>query len=69
MFQVPGEATSLVVELAEPVPPPLRDRFFTRVRSLLPPAATPAAIVAACARVLNELLNAPPGRQEAEAGA
>ena len=59
MFHVPGDAYTLINELAKSVPIPLRDRFFTRVRSLLPADATPAAIVAVCARVQHELLNAP----------
>lgn len=56
------EATSLIYELADPIPPPLRDRFLKRVRGLLSgdDIFAPAKIVAACAEAQRELMFAPP---------
>jgi hypothetical protein len=57
----PGEASSLICELAEPIPAPLRERFFKRVSALLSgcDALSPGKISAACATAQRELLHAP----------
>ena len=60
MFHVPGDAYTLICELAQPVPIPLRDRFVRRVQALLGDAIlSPARIVEACAAAQREMLNAP----------
>ena len=59
MLNIPGDAASLIREFGDPIPVAMRERFFTRVLHLLPADATPAAICAVCARVQQELLNAP----------
>jgi hypothetical protein len=61
MLYHPGEANSLICELAEPIPAPLRERFFKRVHGLLSgcDALSPGRISAACARAQAEILNAP----------
>jgi hypothetical protein len=62
----PGEAISLIHELSEPVPVPLRSRFLERVRGLLrdDEFLAPAKIVEVCQRVQIELMIAPAVDQE-----
>jgi hypothetical protein len=57
----PHEAISLINELAEPVPIPLRSRFLERVRGLLrdDEILAPAKIVEVCQAVQIELMIAP----------
>lgn len=67
MFHVPGDAYTLICELAQPVPPPLRSRFIERVRGLLAGGEilSPAKIVEACRRAQHELMIAPPTAEPA----
>ena len=53
---------SLICEFAEPIPDPLRDQFFQRVKKLLSADAivSPAKIIEVCQRVQIELRIAPP---------
>lgn len=57
----PGEAFSLICELSQPIPAPLREKFFKRVHGLLSgcDAISPGKISAACATAQRELLHAP----------
>jgi hypothetical protein len=57
----PHEAISLIHELGEPIPPPLRTRFLERVSGLLSAdeILAPAKIVEVCQRVQIELMIAP----------
>jgi hypothetical protein len=67
VFHVPGDAYSLICELAQPVPIPLRDRFVRRVQALLAGDAilSPGKIVEASARAQAELMIAPPTAEPA----
>jgi hypothetical protein len=58
----PGEAIALIHELGEGVPPPLRSKFFERVKKLLAAdeVLIPAKIVEACQKAQIELRIAPP---------
>jgi hypothetical protein len=62
----PSEAISLIHELSEPVPAPLRDRFVRRVQALLSDddILAPAKVVEVCQKVQIELLIAPAVDQE-----
>jgi hypothetical protein len=66
LLHAPGDAYTLINELAEPVPRTLRGKFFEKVRALLSgdDILAPAKIVEVCQKVQIELMIAPAVDQE-----